>query len=81
MTANELRKYFKVGDHVKAIGGRFEGDTGLVIRVDASNKVHVFSDVANQEVCLWLLYSSPSRIPVTVTVFCLSTSSCANVCE
>uniref|UniRef100_A0A1I8FAV8 Transcription elongation factor SPT5 n=1 Tax=Macrostomum lignano TaxID=282301 RepID=A0A1I8FAV8_9PLAT len=32
--SSELRKHFNPGNHVKAIGGRFEGDTGLVIRVD-----------------------------------------------
>ncbi|KAL7980708.1 hypothetical protein Chor_001862 [Crotalus horridus] len=32
--AQELRKYFKTGDHVKVIAGRFEGDTGLIVRVE-----------------------------------------------
>lgn len=32
--ARELRKSFKIGDHVKVIKGRYEGDTGLVVRVE-----------------------------------------------
>ena len=39
--ARELRKSFKVGDHVKVIKGRYEGDTGLVVRVE-DNMVVVF---------------------------------------
>ncbi|KAI4786769.1 hypothetical protein KUCAC02_036912, partial [Chaenocephalus aceratus] len=31
--AHELRKYFRMGDHVKVIAGRYEGDTGLIVRV------------------------------------------------
>ncbi len=60
-SANEMRKYFKVGDHVKSIGGRFDGDTGLVIRVDGS-RVHVYSDVTNQEVLLILSFSHSARL-------------------
>lgn len=40
--AQELRKYFKMGDHVKVIAGRFEGDTGLIVRVE-ENFVILFS--------------------------------------
>ena len=39
--ANELRKLFKVGDHVKVITGRYEDETGLVVRVE-ENVVVVF---------------------------------------
>lgn len=28
--ASELRKYFRQGDHVKVLSGRYEGDTGLI---------------------------------------------------
>jgi len=31
--SNELKKYFRQGDHVRVIGGRYEGDTGLIVRV------------------------------------------------
>ena len=47
--AQELRKYFKMGDHVKVIAGRFEGDTGLIVRVE-ENFVILFSDLTLHEV-------------------------------
>ncbi|CAM9321475.1 unnamed protein product [Lampetra planeri] len=31
--AQELKKYFRMGDHVKVIAGRYEGDTGLIVRL------------------------------------------------
>uniref|UniRef100_G3TQX0 Transcription elongation factor SPT5 n=1 Tax=Loxodonta africana TaxID=9785 RepID=G3TQX0_LOXAF len=46
--AQELRKYFKMGDHVKVIAGRFEGDTGLIVRVE-DNFVILFSDLTMHE--------------------------------
>jgi len=45
---SELRKYFKQGDHVKVVGGRYEGDTGLIVRVE-QNRVVLFSDVTMHE--------------------------------
>lgn len=49
MNASELRKYFKNGDHVKVIAGRYEGDTGMVVRVE-DNLVVLISDLGVQEV-------------------------------
>ncbi|XP_026821890.1 transcription elongation factor SPT5-like [Rhopalosiphum maidis] len=46
--ANELRKFFKQGDHVRVVGGRFEGDTGLIVRVE-QNRIVLFSDVTMHE--------------------------------
>lgn len=46
--AHELRKHFKMGDHVKVIGGRYEGDTGLIVRVEDSVVV-LFSDLTMHE--------------------------------
>ncbi|XP_013417126.1 transcription elongation factor SPT5 [Lingula anatina] len=46
--AHELRKYFKMGDHVKVISGRYEGDTGLIVRVE-DNMVVLFSDLTMHE--------------------------------
>ncbi|XP_031557165.1 transcription elongation factor SPT5-like [Actinia tenebrosa] len=46
-TAQELEKHFKMGDHVKVIGGRYEGDTGLIIRVE--DTVVLFSDLTMHE--------------------------------
>ena len=47
--ANELEKFFKVGDHVKVIRGRYEGDTGLIVRVE-DNVIVLFSDLTMHEV-------------------------------
>ncbi|XP_050426414.1 transcription elongation factor SPT5 [Adelges cooleyi] len=47
-TANELRKFFKQGDHVRVVGGRYEGDTGLIVRVE-QNRIVLFSDVTMHE--------------------------------
>ncbi|XP_038052973.1 transcription elongation factor SPT5-like [Patiria miniata] len=46
--ASELRKHFKIGDHVKVIAGRYEGDTGLVVRVE-ENMAVLFSDLTMHE--------------------------------
>ncbi|XP_005096032.1 transcription elongation factor SPT5 [Aplysia californica] len=45
---NELKKYFKMGDHVKVIAGRYEGDTGLIVRVE-DNVIVLFSDLTMHE--------------------------------
>lgn len=49
--ATDLRKFFKMGDHVKVITGRYEGDTGLIVRVE-DNMVVLFSDLTNHELKL-----------------------------
>ncbi|KFM58475.1 Transcription elongation factor SPT5, partial [Stegodyphus mimosarum] len=46
--AHELRKYFKMGDHVKVIAGTYEGDTGLIVQVE-NNIVLLFSDLTMHE--------------------------------
>lgn len=46
--ASELRKHFRMGDHVKVIHGRYEGDTGLIVRVE-ENRVVLFSDLTMHE--------------------------------
>merc|ERR1719189_2754255 len=43
--ANEVRKYFNQGDHARVIGGRHEGDTGLIVRVLDNRAVVLFSDL------------------------------------
>lgn len=47
--AHELQKHFKMGDHVKVLGGRYEGDTGLIVRVE-DNMVVLFADLTMHEV-------------------------------
>lgn len=46
--ANELRKYFKAGDHAKVLAGRYEGETGLIVRVEPGRVVLV-SDLTMHE--------------------------------
>ncbi|KAK0085563.1 hypothetical protein PV325_004872 [Microctonus aethiopoides] len=46
--ASELRKYFTMGDHVKVVAGRYENDTGLIVRVEP-NRVVLFSDLTMHE--------------------------------
>lgn len=46
---HEVRKFFKVGDHIKIIGGQFEGDTGLVVRVE-EKQIVMFSDLTQHEI-------------------------------
>lgn len=46
--ASELRKYFRMGDHVKVLAGRYEGDTGLIVRVE-NNRVVLISDLTMHE--------------------------------
>ncbi|KRY37160.1 Transcription elongation factor SPT5 [Trichinella spiralis] len=47
--AHELRKHFVVGDHVKVISGRYEGDTGLIVSV-SSNYVILMTDLSMSEI-------------------------------
>lgn len=47
--ANELRKFFKPGDHVRITGGRHENMTGSVVKV-SDNEVVVISDLNMDEV-------------------------------
>lgn len=53
LNAYELRKYFKAGDHVRVIGGRYEGDTGLIVRVE-DKMVIILSDLNMSEVSFFL---------------------------
>lgn len=46
--AHELKKFFKLGDHVKVIAGRYESDTGLIVRVE-NNQIILFSDLTMHE--------------------------------
>ena len=50
--ASELKKYFKVGEHVKVIGGRNEGETGLIVRVE-DNVAIILSDLTMEEITVF----------------------------
>lgn len=55
-----------MGDHVKVIAGRFEGDTGLIVRVE-ENFVILFSDLTMHEVGFTSnLWNSPFRKKHTI---------------
>ena len=56
--AHELKKYFKMGDHVKVLAGRYEGDTGLIVRVE-DNMAVLFSDLTMHEVLEFFSLFSP----------------------
>lgn len=52
LNAHELRKFFKEGDHVRVINGRYSGDTGLILKVE-ENLVILVSDLTLHEVRLY----------------------------
>lgn len=47
--ANELIKCFHEGDHVKVIDGRYEGDTGTIVRTDEKTAI-LLSDLSMDEI-------------------------------
>lgn len=47
--ATELTKCFHEGDHVKVIDGRFEGDTGTIVRTDEKSAI-LLSDLSMDEI-------------------------------
>lgn len=47
--ASELKKCFHEGDHVKVIDGRYEGDTGTIVRTDEKNAI-LLSDLSMDEI-------------------------------
>jgi transcription elongation factor SPT5 len=52
-----------VGDHVKAVSGRFEGEAGLVLRVEDSVAV-VLSDQTSKEI-----KASPLSLSVSLSIY------------
>ena len=72
--ARELRKFFKMGDHVKVIAGRYEGDTGLIVRIE-SNIAVIFSDLTLHEVCVCVCVCVCVRVYMYVCVLV-----CVHVC-
>lgn len=51
-TASELKKHFKIGEHVKVIGGRNEGETGLIVYVQ-ENTATILSDLTMDEISVF----------------------------
>eukprot|EP00013_Stygamoeba_regulata_P001552 CAMPEP_0177634116 /NCGR_PEP_ID=MMETSP0447-20121125/3199_1 /TAXON_ID=0 /ORGANISM="Stygamoeba regulata, Strain BSH-02190019" /LENGTH=1069 /DNA_ID=CAMNT_0019135821 /DNA_START=2162 /DNA_END=5372 /DNA_ORIENTATION=+ len=46
--SGQLRKFFKMGDHIKVIAGQYQGETGLVVQVDGE-ALTAFSDLTHSE--------------------------------
>jgi transcription elongation factor SPT5 len=53
--ASELKKHFKVGEHVKVIGGRNEGETGLIVRIEENTAI-ILSDLTIEEITVFQRY-------------------------
>ncbi len=47
--ASQLQKYFKEGDHCKVIAGQYDGETGLILKVQ-DNIVTLLSDLSLKEI-------------------------------
>jgi transcription elongation factor SPT5 len=48
-----IEKFFEVGDHIKVLTGRYEGETGLITKLD-DGVATIFSDTTKKEVRLGL---------------------------
>ena len=55
---SQVRKYFEVGDHVRVVAGRHEGETGIVVKIE-SNLAILFADLTMHEV-------SSSRVNISI---------------
>ncbi|CAF3416507.1 unnamed protein product [Rotaria sp. Silwood1] len=56
---NELRKYFSIGNHVKVLSGRYEGETGMIVGIDETKAI-VLNDGTKDEICRQIyLYNLP----------------------
>lgn len=50
----DVRKYFRVGDHVKVIAGKDKDETGLIVQIcEKDETVVVFSDISSREMKLF----------------------------
>eukprot|EP01113_Clastostelium_recurvatum_P020602 TRINITY_DN2437_c0_g1_i1.p1 TRINITY_DN2437_c0_g1~~TRINITY_DN2437_c0_g1_i1.p1 ORF type:complete len:1057 (-),score=369.20 TRINITY_DN2437_c0_g1_i1:131-3301(-) len=45
----QLQRYFKVGDHVKVVSGKYHGQTGMVVKIDDLVAI-VHSDLTNADI-------------------------------
>lgn len=66
-----------MGDHVKVIAGRFEGDTGLIVRVE-ENFVILFSDLTMHEVSFTRKLYSNINAQYTAVNVVFSVSFCSS---
>ena len=75
---NDSSLLIKQGDHVRVIGGRYEGDTGLIVRVE-DNMIVLFSDLTMHE--LKTLPKVPYRTYYTQvsTLISIPSNECAKL--
>ena len=57
--AHELKKYFRVGDRVRVMAGKCEGDSGLLLKVDEATAT-LYSDFGGHQVTRASLFVRPS---------------------
>lgn len=48
-SSHQLQKFFKEGDHCKVIAGQYDGETGLIVKVE-NNIVTLLSDLSMKEI-------------------------------
>ena len=73
-----MRKFFKAGDHVRVVQGRYEGDTGLILRVE-DNLVILISDLTMDEVSSILSFFHFLTFCVQLKVLPKDVQLCADV--
>lgn len=55
-----LVKYFKLGDHVKVLSGKYAGETGLITAIDESgDTATILSDMTRESVRIWIFHFCP----------------------
>jgi transcription elongation factor len=66
--ANELRKYFFDGNHVKVLNEWFECQIDMIVRIDGTKSI-LLSDKTKNEVCCFRL--KKKRIKLFFLIRCL----------
>jgi len=59
LSLSQVQKHFTTGDHVKVIAGRYEGETGMIVKVE-EDQVVVFSDLNKKELKVFLVDTQKS---------------------
>jgi len=53
---SQIVKHFNIGDHIKVIAGRYDGETGMIVKVDNEmQQAIVFSDLNKKELKIFLV--------------------------
>jgi len=81
---SSLRKAFKSSDHVKVIGGSYEGETGLVVKISDDDIISIVSDLSMKEIRVRasdLQLATEQSTGSTRTGNSSCTTSCSWTCE